>query len=408
MQSRPSSRYQYSVGNRLPGNHEDLYRDTSIQHPPIDHLSSKIEGCVRELGRIKELRKNYILKLAKLEDQYQIWTSRMQGFLRLPQQTYSADGKVVKKDLLAPKVMTTNLPNQLLKAPIDYVELCSSSTEDSKNGITPLSSLTPYEKHFPVVSVPELAESSKMSSYIATNFHFSDVRMQPTYKEDKNSNPLITTLKKLKWQHGDYLEIKKWCKMVAELFFETDEDETGSIEEEEFLKIINKLPFNESLRKKLRSKFNYVDVDKSGGISLTEFLSFVLQYKPFRTELQENGFNEPYDCRQNLSFWGQIRLWVFKVITTPNFNIYSKVLFCLDLCITLRPIITLFISALRPTSVNELSYFGMMRSILVFFTAEWLFGLILCNKRIVKERLSHLRITFVYPLDHLQERRLYW
>jgi len=231
---------------------------------------------VQELGRIKQLRKYYLMELNKLEDQYQIWTLRMKEYLRLPDQTCSADGKVVKKDLFAPKVMTTNHPNQLSKVPIDYAELCSSSTEDSKNGINPLSSQTPYGKHFPIVSVPELAESSKMSSYIATDLHFSDATMQPTYEEDKNSTPLIITLKKLKWQQRDYLEIKKWCKIVVELFFETDEDASGSIEEEEFLKMINKLPFNESLRRKLRGKFKYINVDKSGGISLTQFLSFVL------------------------------------------------------------------------------------------------------------------------------------
>jgi len=113
MQSCPSSRYQNSVGNRLQGNYEDLCRDTSIQHPAIDHLTSKIEGRVRELGRIKELREHYLLELNKLEDEYQISTLRMQEFPRLLNQTYWADGKVVKKDLLAPKVMTTNLPNQL-------------------------------------------------------------------------------------------------------------------------------------------------------------------------------------------------------------------------------------------------------------------------------------------------------
>jgi len=101
-----------------------------------------------------------------------------------------------------------------------------------------------------------------MSSYIATDFHVSDARMQPTYEEDKNSTPLITTLKKLKCQHRDYLEIKKWCKMIAELFFETDVDASRSIEEDEFLKMINKLPFNESLRKKLRGKFKFIDVDR--------------------------------------------------------------------------------------------------------------------------------------------------
>jgi len=115
---------------------------------------------------------------------------------------------------------------------------------------------------------------------------------------------------------------------------------------------------------------------------LTEFLSFVLQYKPFRTKLQENGFNEPYDWRQNLSFWEQPRLWVFKVITTPDFNIYSKVLFCLDFCITLVPMVTLFIWALK-NSVNELLWDDEIYfyTISVFFAPEWVFALILCNRR---------------------------
>jgi len=171
--------------------------------------------------------------------------------------------------------------------------------------------------------------------------------------------------------------------MVTELFLETDEDASGSIEKEEFVKMINRLPFGEGFREKLRGQFTYIDVAKSGGISFNEFLTFVLQHQTFRTELQENCFNEAYDFRQNLSFWARIRLWVFQVITIPNFNIYSKVLFCLDLCMTLVPVITLFISALSPTSVNELLwdediYFWIIS---LFFAAEWILELILCNRK---------------------------
>jgi len=96
---------------------------------------------VRELGRMKKLRKHYLRELNKLEDQYEILNLRMQEIMRLPHQTYSADVKEVKKDLLAPKVMTTNLPNRL-KAPIDNRELCTSSAKDSKKEVTPLSSQT--------------------------------------------------------------------------------------------------------------------------------------------------------------------------------------------------------------------------------------------------------------------------
>jgi len=142
MRSHPSSLYQNAVGNKLQGSYEHLCRDTSIQHPPNDHIPSTIEGCVRELGRMKELRKHYLRELSKLEDRYEILNLRMQEILRLPHQTDSADVKVVKKDLLAPKVMATNLPNRLSKAPIDYRELCTSPAEDSKNGVTPLSSQT--------------------------------------------------------------------------------------------------------------------------------------------------------------------------------------------------------------------------------------------------------------------------
>jgi len=145
--------------------------------------------------------------------------------------------------------------------------------------------------------------------------------------------------------------------------------------------MLNQLPISDGLRENLRSQFKKIDIDGSGGISLTQFLFFFLQYKPFRMELQENCFNTLYDVRQNLSFCERKRLWMFQVITIPDFNIYSKVLFCADLCVTLIPIITLFISALSPTLEllwDEEFYFCIIS---VFFAVQWVLGLALCTNR---------------------------
>jgi len=338
---------------------------------------------VQELGRIEELRQHDLRELNTLAEQTRILKLKMLETVRFSHQSYSAECKVVKKISLTSKVITNNLTNPASKAPIDYPELHTSSAEERKNWASSLTPQISYEKYFPGVSASEQAEKKERSLDLATNFSFLDVRLQLSLKEDTVSNPLISTLKKLWWQHWDYQDIRRGCKMIVEIFCETDVDASGSIEEEEFMKMLNKLPFGESLRKKSRSQFKYyIDVDKSGGISLTEFLTFVMQHKPFRTELQENGFHEPYDCRQNLWFRARIRLRVFKVITT-HFNIYSKVLFCSDLCITLVPVINIFISALRLTSVNELLwdeeiYFCIIS---VFFAAEWVLGLILCNRK---------------------------
>jgi len=84
--------------------------------------------------------------------------------------------------------------------------------------------------------------------------------------------------------------------------------------------MVKKLPFSEDLREKLSEQFEYIDLDNSGGISLTEFLFFFLQYKPFRAEFKGNSFNEPYFGLRDLSFCARTRLWVFQVITIPNFN----------------------------------------------------------------------------------------
>jgi hypothetical protein len=65
--------------------------------------------------------------------------------------------------------------------------------------------------------------------------------------------------------------------------------------------MVDTIPLGAPLREKLYGQFHKIDVDGSGGISLVEFLSFVLEYKPFEEKLQESSVNEPYIGRFNLS-----------------------------------------------------------------------------------------------------------
>jgi len=85
-----------------------------------------------------------------------------------------------------------------------------------------------------------------------------------------------------------------WCNALTNLFYETYEDGRGSVEEQEFRKMIDKLPVSDILKENLRCQFKEINLDRSGGISLAEFLYFFLEYKPFRVELNDNFHNERY------------------------------------------------------------------------------------------------------------------
>jgi len=151
---------------------------------------------VQELERIEELRQHDLRELNTLAEQTRILKLKMQDTVRLSQ-SYSVEGEVVKKISLVSKVITKNLTNPVSKVPIDYPELHTSSAEESKNWASSLTPKISYEKYFPGVSASEQAERKERSLDLATNFRFSDVRLQSSFKEDTVSNPLIITLKKL-------------------------------------------------------------------------------------------------------------------------------------------------------------------------------------------------------------------
>jgi len=120
--------------------------------------------------------------------------------------------------------------------------------------------------------------------------------------------------------------------------------------------MIDKLPFSDILKENLLCQFKEINLDSSGGISLAEFLFFFLQYKPFRVELNDNFYNEPYLGQQKLSCLRRTRLFIYKTSTVSIFNTFSKVLYFVDLGFTLVPLVILFILALSPTMENRLHW----------------------------------------------------
>jgi len=190
-------------------------------------------------------------------------------------------------------------------------------------------------------------------------------------------------LKKLKWQYRDFQLIRRWCEALTNLFYEADEDGSGSIEENEFRQIIDKLPINDFLKENLRCKFKEIDQDRSGGIDLAEFLFFFLQYKPFRVEFNDTFCNEPYLGQHKLSCLQRTRLLIYKTITVTNFNTFSKVLYCADLGFTLVPLVLLFIYAMSPTMENRLHWGEDIYSwfVSIFFSLQWFLGVSLCSNR---------------------------
>merc|ERR1719187_1634554 len=97
MLSRSCSRNQNAVGNTLDESPKHLIRDTSIEHPPIYHSISTVEGYLQELERLHELRQQHIQMLNTLADRSRNLKLRMTQMLRSPDQSYSAEGKAVKK-----------------------------------------------------------------------------------------------------------------------------------------------------------------------------------------------------------------------------------------------------------------------------------------------------------------------
>jgi len=316
----------------------------------LDNLPATIEGCFHEIERIDKAEQQYLRKIATLAERRQNLMSKVQKSMqKCPPSFVDSDG------------------HSLLKS----VELSQKTN-------------SPYLKSSPGGD----SSSSKELLYRGNTqrsdmFKWDKVELQSTFCEDTVHDTLITTLKKLKWQYRDFQLIRRWCEALTNLFFEADEDRSGSIEENEFRKMIDKLPVSDVLKENLRCQFKEIKLNRSGGISLADFLFFFLQFKPFRVELNDNFCNEPYLGQDNTFCLQRTRLLIYKTITVPNFNTFSKVLYCVDLGFTLVPLVLLFIYAMSPTMENRLHWGEDIYSwfVSIFFSLQWLVGVSLCSNR---------------------------
>jgi len=177
---------------------------------------------------------------------------------------------------------------------------------------------------------------------------WGSVCKQVTMKEDDRTSPLIDALKRVEYGYKDYDEIAKWCSELARIFSLYDENNNDNLDEDEYVKMINDLPLSEGLRNNLSHKFPSIDIDNSGCITFKEFLFYFLSFPPLRNELANNiDSNEPYRNTFDLSELQKFRLWIYKVVTIPDFNWLSKLLYCSDILLTLIPFCILYLQLFR-------------------------------------------------------------
>jgi len=100
-----------------------------------------------------------------------------------------------------------------------------------------------------------------------------------------------------------------------------------------------------------------------------------------RKELSNDfDHNEPYRNLFDLTIWQTFRLRIYKVITVPDFNLLSKVLYCGDLLLTLIPIGMLYVQLINPRINLQMQ--PIIWFLVSYFSAEYLLGLLTCKNKI--------------------------
>jgi len=223
-----------------------------------------------------------------------------------------------------------------------------------------------------------LDSSAKMKK-IAMDLH-EDMALDGEMGYDKESAPLVVALRKLQDKNTKKNGIKMWTGTLADLFFKTDVDGSGTIQPAEYKKMIEKIDVSESMRNALSDKFRKIDIDDDGIINLYEFLYFFLKFQKFNEELLLNSQNNaPYLHEQDLSAWQWLRLSIYRFIECPDRNLASKTLFCFDLMVTSVPVAMLFWQASFPSHKLNWGQDTYLWAISIFFAVQYVLGLSTCR-----------------------------
>jgi len=278
------------------------------------------------------------------------------------------------------KMVTAQLQHALRK------ESKSSPTQNLQTSVTPVEEEAAekrtnrsesYEQGCEMDSDTENEEQKEASNANVYSLAGSD--KWDDMLEENLSSPLISALKKLQQRRDQRRGIKMWSQNLANLFWLIDEDQSGYIDEQEYHRMIGGLDISEELKVTLRNKFHNIDKD-GNGINLNEFLMFFLNFPMFQEELLTNAhINAPYIYEKNLSCTQRGRQWLYCVVEHPDYNGVSKVLFCMDLILTLVPIVILCTEGgLSSIRVRWFKH-TFMWVVSIFFATEYFCGLITCK-----------------------------
>jgi len=368
------------------------FRDLKL--PAISN-NSTLEECVKELKHLEDLQR-------KLEQYRRVVLGNMEELLKIckkPEKKEKIIKDVGKNDHshrieVSPKNSYDNENKHddsnevtIEKAPKESViDRESSSTEKGSSLFTFQEPEFELSRSRSVLeNDKEISNKSDNMNIRTCNFLWENLDVLPEYTQDSKSTPLIAALNKLKWQYEDIRQIKKWCVKLTKLF-EFSSDESGIIGEEEYITMVHQLPLSNELKKSLSTKFSVIDNDNSGGINLTEFLYFFLQYKPFREELNKKFWLKELAPSTFYPSWMQtVQLLVYNVVNVPQYNTFAKLLFCIDAVVTLVPCIILFIQAVCPNCYGHLLVVEedkFLWSATIFFAVQYSLGLLTSAKKI--------------------------
>jgi len=198
--------------------------------------------------------------------------------------------------------------------------------------------------------------------------------------ENGMTSPLILALKKLQEEHLERKTIKKWILNLARLFRSTDRDKNGTIDSDEYVKMVESLRVGEELKASLCLKFDEIDDNHSGRINAREFLNYFLMLPTFNDELNLHAnSNAPFLYEKGLSRSQKWRLYLYNMVEHPNYNAVSKLLFCSDLILAIVPTLVFFVQSVRPSCYINWSERYYMWLISTFYAIEYLCGLLTCK-----------------------------
>jgi len=209
-----------------------------------------------------------------------------------------------------------------------------------------------------------------------------NLRLDSTGKdnEEPSSLPLVNALKKLQAQHQQRRTIKTWIYNLANLFLSADVDRNGAVNSEEYIKMVNCLDINDELKSMLTFKFDVIDNNGNGTISLREFLNFFLVFPKFTDELDRHAnTNAPFLYENSLSRAEKWRLYLYNIVEVPESSMLAKAIFCIDLVLSIIPAVAVLVQSMLPSYYVNWDENLYIWSISIFFAIQYTLGLLTCK-----------------------------